>query len=142
MKRLNTFLFTALAGLLLVFIGWVMVRDTINRHQYERAEQATLEKIERQDQLIASLTSHQRQIQHTLDSIKRLYRHDSTLWQRRQRQLLINHRQTLQQLSQTRSQLNESVRRQRVVVPVAPHRRQFERITADDSTAVPTPGQP
>lgn len=139
MKRLNAFLFAALAALLIVFIGWVMVRDTINRHQYERAEQATLVKIERQDQLIASLTDHQRHIQHTLDSIKRLYRHDSTLWQRRQRQLLINHRQTLQQLTQTRSQLNESVRRQRVVVPVPPHRRDFDRITPGDSATVPSP---
>lgn len=124
MKRLNTVFFIALVALITVFIGVILVRDAINRHQYERFEQATLQKTEWLEAQNQQLTVHLARMEATMDSLRsRLhgkqthYLSDSTRWTEQQEELLLRHRRTLEELRQTRKKLNESIRNQRIVVP-------------------------
>ena len=118
MKRINTCLFVTLLVIVLLFVGLILVRDTMNRHHYEHFEQATLEKTQ---QLVSSNEQLSQQITWMtlrIDSLQVQYQQDSTRWAQR---ALINHRR----LEQARNQLNESVRNQKTYIP------QLQRSTLD-----------
>lgn len=112
MKKINACLFVTLIVVVVLFVCLILVRDTINRHQYAHFEQVTLEKT--QELMQANLTAV-RQVEHLseevasmavrLDSLQTRYGTDSVKWAQRE---LLSHRR----LEQTKKQLNESVRNQ------------------------------
>lgn len=124
MKKINTYLFITLVAIVVLFIAFILVRDQMNRLQYERFEAQTIAKTE---QLIAEnqqLTERVGHMKQAVDSLKTrlydthdLYLSDSSGWAEQQEALLRRHRQTVQELRETRRKLDESIRNQRIVVP-------------------------
>lgn len=110
MKRINLYLFVTLMVVVVLFVCLILVRDTINRHQYAHFEQVTLEKTQELMQANEHLSEEVASMAVRLDSLQTQYGNDSVKWAQR---ALLSHRR----LEQTQKQLNESVRKQSFKIP-------------------------
>lgn len=120
MKKINACLFIAMVILVALFVCLVLVRDRMNRHQYERFEQLTLQKIEHQgseNQRLRIRVNHMEAVVDSLTTRANGYADDSLRWLEQQRYLHTQYMQTLKKLKRTEKQLDESIRSQRIVVP-------------------------
>ena len=80
MKRINLLLFISIVAVTVIFLAVAFVQNQFFTQKFERAEQAATQKAVEQHQELESFRVRLSQAEIELDSLKRVYYHDSTHW--------------------------------------------------------------
>ena len=80
MKRLNTLFFTALLGIVVVFIGWIVVHERTNAHEITLLKKQAMKKAVLSQRENRRLQKRLGQVESSLDSLLTIYVQDSVAW--------------------------------------------------------------
>ena len=80
MKRINLLLFLSIVAVTVIFLAIAFVQNHLFKQKFERAEQAATTKAVEQHLELQSFRVRLSHAELELDSLKRVYYHDSTHW--------------------------------------------------------------